>query len=218
MRRRHAITVAGAGCLVLAGCGAAEPTEEPSAPEAYEVQLAIRNAPAEPGSPCGPKPGVEACYELVCADGEWQPRPQPAGSPCHSGTSPGRCQTEDERMVCRPNDRCPDGSLRCGGACPDLANDPANCGGCGNACPAGATCSQGRCIPAFCAASEICTNSPINSECVCRSGTTCRRRCGPPICEPPNWFLCVFLGILPYCFERCEPGLCSVDTYCLPPV
>jgi hypothetical protein len=33
----------------------------------------------------------------------------------------------------------------CGEACADIANDPANCGGCNVSCPAGQTCVEGLC-------------------------------------------------------------------------
>src|SRR4051812_10784288 len=34
----------------------------------------------------------------------------------------------------------------CEDRCVDLRTDPANCGGCGAACPADATCLEGRCV------------------------------------------------------------------------
>ncbi|MDP1829118.1 MAG: carboxypeptidase regulatory-like domain-containing protein [Archangium sp.] len=40
---------------------------------------------------------------------------------------------------------CSLGTLRCGGACVDVAVDAAHCGACGNACPGPAACVRGAC-------------------------------------------------------------------------
>ncbi len=40
---------------------------------------------------------------------------------------------------------CPPGRADCGGACVNLATDPAHCGACQVACPAGTACSNGSC-------------------------------------------------------------------------
>src|SRR6185437_8749975 len=42
---------------------------------------------------------------------------------------------------------------RCGDACVDVGSDPSNCGGCGVACAAGATCVEAQCI-ATCAVGQ----------------------------------------------------------------
>lgn len=41
---------------------------------------------------------------------------------------------------------CPPSLRACGKKCVDLTTDPANCGLCGSACPAGAVCSGGECL------------------------------------------------------------------------
>ncbi|MCD6497802.1 MAG: hypothetical protein J7M25_05780, partial [Deltaproteobacteria bacterium] len=41
---------------------------------------------------------------------------------------------------------CPEGQTDCDGTCVDLQSDDANCGRCGNICPEGTQCSNGRCI------------------------------------------------------------------------
>jgi hypothetical protein len=41
--------------------------------------------------------------------------------------------------------QCPMGQTRCGETCADLQGDATHCGACGNACPAGQSCTAGRC-------------------------------------------------------------------------
>jgi Cys-rich repeat protein len=41
---------------------------------------------------------------------------------------------------------CAGGETDCSGLCIDLTSDPSNCGACATSCPAGDTCSAGRCI------------------------------------------------------------------------
>ncbi|MDQ3035553.1 MAG: MopE-related protein [Myxococcota bacterium] len=96
----------------------------------------------------------------------------------------------------RPCDAAMDaGPTCCGAGCVDTQNDPNNCGVCGNACGASATCSAGRCVcnPGFdnCDANQgngceidlrvdlshcggcgnVCTRSGATATC---SGSTCR--------------------------------------------
>ncbi len=42
---------------------------------------------------------------------------------------------------------CVSGFRDCDGLCADVANDPNNCGGCGNICPPGESCIMGMCSP-----------------------------------------------------------------------
>lgn len=48
--------------------------------------------------------------------------------------------------ACQQEITCPSGELVCNGACVDPAVDAANCGGCGTACAAGASCRAGACV------------------------------------------------------------------------
>ena len=51
----------------------------------------------------------------------------------------------------------------CGGQPVDILSDAANCNGCGNACPDGYSCSNGKCMPATCASGEsVCNGYCVN--------------------------------------------------------
>lgn len=105
------------------------------------------------------------------------------------------------RIVCTPNESC------CPGGCTNTQSDPANCGACGNTCPAGFSCCSGDCVnlqvSSFncgacgreCPAGESCcsgdcsnllTDSNNCGGCgnVCPQGTTCANGecvgCNPP--------------------------------------
>ncbi len=47
-----------------------------------------------------------------------------------------------------PDAPCPAGQTLCGASCVTLSSDARHCGACGNACPAGVACREGRCPPA----------------------------------------------------------------------
>jgi hypothetical protein len=82
------------------------------------------------------------------------------------------------------------GCESCGGsACVDLSTDPANCGGCRKACPAGAGCSGGACV--------------------CPSGTSeCGGACVDPSSDPAN---CGGCGKPCGATEVCKLGVCSAS-------
>src|SRR3954469_7507453 len=72
---------------------------------------------------------------------------------------------------CRPSLKC---SSLCAGVCVDLEADPANCGGCGNRCPAGDAgvqppgeiCYRGQCVDSCPAPTQRCggTCSDLQSD------------------------------------------------------
>lgn len=100
--------------------------------------------------------------------------------------------------VCDPTTAictCPSGSALCGQSCADLTADPANCGGCGLACPSGQTCSSGRCSGGGCPTGAI----------------DCGGSCIDPLTNPQNCGGCGGMGAGRRCGngQDCVMGVCT---------
>ena len=84
--------------------------------------------------------------------------------------------------------------------CADLANDPANCGGCGFRCPAGQGCAQG-----------VCSGTP--PDCAHRIGGFCNLDAGP------SYLCCPGVGCTNVDSDATNCGICGVvcpsSTACL---
>lgn len=81
----------------------------------------------------------------------------------------------------------------CNGACADTTSDPANCGGCGVACPSG-KCIDSQCVPQC---PPCYKNDSVTGECV--------NSCLP--CEACNHAVgCVPFECLPTACYRADPG------------
>jgi hypothetical protein len=109
----------------------------------------------------------------LCKCGPTRCRP---GETCRSANGPDVCACNGGG-ACAASETCCD--LPAG--CRDLSNDPASCGACGRACPAGLVCAAGVCAcaadgPCFAGSSGTCAAG----KCVC-NGTTCAagQRCLP---------------------------------------
>lgn len=74
---------------------------------------------------------------------------------------------------------------QCGGGCVDIQTDVAHCGGCGKACPTGASCSGGVCScpqakPTVC--TNVCANLQLDPQNCGTCGKTCALACGNGTC------------------------------------
>lgn len=98
----------------------------------------------------------------------------------------------------------------CGASCANLTSDPAHCGNCANACPAGQSCVSSTCCAgqacgsACCTASDCCAGAccpGIGDKCVAGACCPSTRTCGAACC--PAGVAC--------CSGRC----CSLGEQCL---
>jgi len=87
---------------------------------------------------------------------------------------------------------------QCGDHCVDVATDPQNCGGCGQACQPGQFCSGGECGPSCASPYTTCVDGGF---------------CADTLVDPSN---CGGCGALcPPALPLCSGGSCSAS--CLPP-
>ena len=106
---------------------------------------------------CKPKcPVCKTCVKGKC-------KPQPNGTACGADQA---CRNGE----CLPTS-CPGRLVRCNGACVDTTSDDANCGACGNTCPAGSSCCGGGCCEGCCDGS-ICKGG-LNDNACGAGGTAC---------------------------------------------
>jgi hypothetical protein len=95
---------------------------------------------------------------------------------------------------------CPMGTATCNGVCTDIFNDPNNCGACGNACMAPASCQGGSCQVACPPGTFDCNGSCVDIFSDPNNCGGCFIQCGPgDSCG---------MGI---CQSFCPPGAADCD-------
>jgi len=158
-------------------------------------------------------PAPEMCQEGICSantmTGSNDPllgcdnAPCPAGTTCNtnaffSSCVPDTCALDADGTVClSPNGKpltC------CGGRCIDTGEDAANCGGCGLACPTGASCLRSCVFESCPGLVNGCSDSGyyFAQNCgmgldPCPDGTACsRQQCLPTSCASGEGGACAF--------------------------
>ncbi|MHB8418766.1 MAG: hypothetical protein ACYDCL_11865 [Myxococcales bacterium] len=126
------------------------------------------------------------------------------------------------------------GGVCCGAACADSYGDPANCGGCGLACPPGTACVQGACLlpdggtacsAAACPPGSVCSIGPPFGSAACitpcgadgdqcplapgRSGLCCGGACVDPVQDPANCGGCGLACASGVCQREITSGVCA---------
>jgi hypothetical protein len=113
---------------------------------------------------------------------------------CLDLTGAGYCTDVTGRFLCPdpgvPAAGCPGGMIDCGGFCTDVLTDHGNCGFCGNACPFGSNCTNGKCA-VVCPPGQTdcgyCTDLQTDPY----SCGTCHNLCDSGVCDGG------------YCFHTC---------------
>ncbi|MBI4706063.1 MAG: hypothetical protein HY744_33635 [Deltaproteobacteria bacterium] len=70
------------------------------------------------------------------------------------------------------------GATKCGSKCIDAQNDPANCGGCGTACPQGQICAAGQCALQCFGGTTKCGNACVDTKIDPKNCGGCGNACG----------------------------------------
>jgi hypothetical protein len=127
---------------------------------------------------CACDPGLTSCAGAGCTD--LMTDVQNCGACGTSCLTMGLASPRCIAGACQDT-RCSTlGLAFCNGDCIDMAafaNDPLNCGGCGNVCAAGEVCAAGNCRNYI--QPPSCTSCPCAG---CGAGTTCCTYGGEAIC------------------------------------
>lgn len=108
---------------------------------------------------------------------------------------------------------CGPGTTQCGARCVDVNVDPANCGACGKACPAGQVCSNGTC-------SLTCTGGTTKCGDVCVDTKSDPKNCGGCGGGDGSATVCG-VGLvcnMGKCALECGPGLVACNGACIDPM
>jgi hypothetical protein len=141
------------------------------------------------------------CMPVVCAPGR---------ATCASPSRARRCNDRGSAFietdcmsgctdgVCNGGPMCSAPMSMCGATCVDTSTDVANCGTCGNACPAGRACSSGVCsTPMTCGRPLIdCGGTCVNTQTDVTNCGACANRCATG--------------------QTCTAGVCASSMTCTP--
>lgn len=153
------------------------------------------------GSPGGAPPAGTCGDGVVDADEQCDDGNLDASDGCSAA-----CRLESDPTG------CPTPRTRCGDRCVNFQTDPANCGGCALACPAGLICSQGACVAEASCTGVTCPpgTACMNGACVgtCAPGmANCGDMCSDLATDPNNCGLC---GAVCAAGESCVAGVCEL--------
>jgi hypothetical protein len=112
---------------------------------------------------------------------------------------------------------CISGRTSCDGTCRDLRSEAANCGSCGNVCPSGQNCQDGRCVLPVPSAPVVTTTAivTITPELSCSSGElACGSSCVNVFTDKKNCGVCGrACGSQDICLNaRCGPACTDSGT------
>lgn len=145
------------------------------------------------------------------------------GSTCPSNTgADANLLVEYKMQAAGDADSCP--GTQCGGICETIISDPANCGGCGTACPTGQPCTSGTCglasVGSACSSDTVCqSGSCVAGLCsACAAGqTTCGATCTNTQTDVNNCGACGTVcprgpEQIPVCAQGQCSSICTANT------
>jgi hypothetical protein len=158
---------------------------------------------------CGSDGGADASSPYCANTRTDQANCGACGNACPAGQvcSAGQCSTS-----CQPNETLCGSDGGADAASPYCANtqtDQANCGGCGNACPAGQACSAGQCATTCQPNETQC--SPDGGASYCANTSTDGQNCGTCGNACPAGQVCSKGG----CSTVCATGLAVCGNQCI---
>lgn len=176
-------------------------------------------------------------FSILDADGDGHPPLVCGGGDCNDADPlifPGRAEAcngkddncnggVDDQAVCPGGGVCQEGvcacppAHMCNGVCVDFQTDPANCGGCGNACKANESCEGGACVPggSACKPTALFVMQDISGS-MADNGKLSAALDGISsfVADPSSASVRVGLGFYPVPTDNAPPSSCQTDADC----